>query len=237
MKRIAFFVEGQTEQLFVYRLVKEILGHQHVNVMLKQYVGGTKIPKQELTKDVMYASNPRYEVLISNCGADNRVKSEIIENISNLRAKGYSMIVGLRDLYPIPIEDYEKLEYGLKFLPNQLRQHASSFDIIIAIHEIEAWFLAETNHLKKVDKRLNGPFIKERLGFNPYAIDPQLRVHPAKDLNDIYNLVGKSYAKRFWQVNKLVNRLDFGYLRNSVRYKIEPLNTLISIIEDFKEKK
>ncbi len=237
MRRIAFFVEGQTEQIFVYRLVKDILGKDYVNVMLKQYVGGTKIPKQELTKDFIIARNPRYDVLISNCGADNRVKSEIMENITNLRAKGYSMIVGLRDLYPIPIEDYEKLEHGLKFLPNNLRQHASHFDIIIAVHEIEAWFLAETNHFRRVDKRLTGGFIKERLGFNPYATDPQQRVHPAKDLNDIYNLVGKSYAKRYWQVNKLINRLDFGYLRNSVRYKVEPLNTLISIIEDFRDKK
>lgn len=237
MKRIAFFVEGQTEQVFVYRLVKEILGREYVNVMLKQYVGGTKIPKQELTKDVIKVSKARYDVLISNCGADNRVKSEIMENISNLRAKGYSMIVGLRDLYPIPITDYQKLEHGLKFLPNSLRQHASHFDIIIAVHEIEAWFLAETNQFRKIDKRLTGNFIKERLGFNPYAMDVQQRVHPAKDLNDIYNLVGKSYAKRYWQVNKLVNRLDFSYLRNNVRYKVEPLNTLITILEDFRDKK
>lgn len=236
MKRIAFFVEGQTEQIFVNRLIKEILGTESVNIIQKQFTGGTNAPKQEIVRSMSLSRRPRYEILISNCGSDNRVKSEVMENIVNLRERGYEKIIGLRDLYPLPIEDLEKLEKGLRFLPGKLKDQAAYFDIIIAIHEVETWFLAESNHLRKVDKRLTGHFIKERLGFNPYSDNPELREHPAKDLNDIYQLVGKSYTKRYWQVSKLVNRLDYNNIRHNIRYEIKPLNELITAIETFKGK-
>lgn len=236
MKRIAFFVEGQTEQIFLNRLVREIFGVDHTNIILKQFRGGMNIPKQEIYITRIKSRTPHFEVLISDCGSDNRVKSEILDNIANLRKSGYSLIVGLRDLYPIPIEELPKLKKGLKFLPNKLIQYNNCFDIVVAIHEVETWFIAEINHLKKVDKRLTGRFIKKHLGFDPYIINPESREHPAKDLDDIYRLVGKSYTKRRRQVQKLVNRLDINYLRNHARYNIEPLNTLISILEDFKIK-
>ncbi|NDV67649.1 DUF4276 family protein [Dysgonomonas sp. 25] len=237
MKRIAFFVEGQTEQIFLNRLVKEILGAQHTSILLKQFRGGTNIPKQDITIIRNIAINPRYEILISDCGSDNRVKSEILDNIASLRKNNYSMIVGVRDLYPIPIDELPKLEKGLRFLPNSMKDEAGYFDIIIAVHEVETWFLADTTHLRKVDRRLTGSFIKKHLGFDPYAINPETRKHPAKDLNDIYKLVGKSYTKRHWQVRKLVNRLDMNYLRNHVRYDLASLNHLITVLEKFKSRK
>lgn len=234
-KRIAFFVEGQTEQIFLNRLVKEILGSNQTNVIQKQYRGGVNVPKVEIMRDLSLSRKPLYEVLISDCGADNKVKSEMMDNIVNLKKAGYQMIVGLRDLYPLPVEDLEKLEKGLKFLPNWLRKEADCFDIVIAVHEIEAWFLAETSHLKKVDKRLaSGRFIRQCLGYDPYVDDPQEREHPAKDLDDIYKLVGKSYSKRYWQVTKLVNRLDYNRVRNYLRYDIKPLDQIIAVIESIK---
>ncbi|MDU1890871.1 MAG: DUF4276 family protein [Dysgonomonas sp.] len=237
MKRIAFFVEGQTEQIFVNRLVKEILGTTQINILQKQFRGGVNIPKQEIVRNSSFSRNPKYEILIFDCGSDNRVKSEIIDNIANLRSKGYSMIVGLRDLYPIPLDNLDRLEKGLRFLPHKLKEEAAYFDIIIAIHEIEAWFLAETNHLKKIDKRLTGHFIREKLGFDPYSTDAESRVHPAKDLDNIYRLVGKSYTKRYGQTQRVVNKLDFNNIRNHLRYDMGSLNRLLKVLENFKSKK
>jgi len=234
MKRIAFFVEGQTEQIFVNRLIKDVLGTNQINIIQKQFRGGVNIPKQEIMRNSSFSRNPKYEVLIFDCGSDNRVKSEIIDNIESLRNRGYEMIIGLRDLYPLPLDDLEKLEKGLRFLPKRLKNDEQYFDVIIAIHEIEAWFMAETNHFKKIDKRLTGRYIKDRLGFDPYAIDAQTRVHPAKDLNNIYRLVGKSYTKRYNATTRVVNKLDFNYIRNYLRYDIHPLDRLLNIIETFK---
>jgi hypothetical protein len=236
MKRIAFFVEGQTEQIFVNRLIKEIIGTQQVNIIQKQFRGGVNIPKQEIVRNSSFSRNPRYEVLIFDCGSDNRVKSEIIDNIENLRSKGYEMIIGLRDLYPLPIDDLEKLEKGLRFLPKNLKNDQQYFDVIIAIHEIEAWFMAEINHFRRIDKKLTARFIHDRLGFDPYTIDAQTRYHPAKDLDDIYRLVGKSYTKRYNTTLRVVNKLDFNYIRNFLRYDVKPLNRLITVIENFKGK-
>ncbi|NDV78322.1 DUF4276 family protein [Dysgonomonas sp. 511] len=234
MKRIAFFVEGQTEQIFVTRLAKEILGASHINILQRQFRGGTSIPKQEIVRNSSFSRNPQYEIMIYDCGADNRVKSEIIENISNLRKRGYEKIIGLRDLYPIPIDDLARLEKGLRFLPAHLKHDAPYYDMIIAIHEIEAWFLAETHHFRKIDKRLTGPFIHKKLGFDPFVVDAQMRKHPAKDLDNIYRLVGKSYTKRFYTTLRVVNKLDFDNIRNNLRYDIPSLGKLLKIIEKFK---
>jgi len=236
-RRVAFFVEGQTEQIFVNRLIKDILGTQQINIIQKQFRGGTNIPKQEIVRNSAFSRNPKYEILIFDCGSDNRVKSEILDNISNLRSRGYEMIVGLRDLYPIPIAELEKLEKGLRFLPNKLKNESKYFDIIVAIHEIEAWFLAETNHLRKIDKRLTGKFIKERLGFDPFSMNAEQRVHPAKDLDNIYRLVGKSYTKRFGQTQRVVNKLDMNNIRNNIRYDIDSLDRLVNVLEDCKKQR
>lgn len=237
MKRIAFFVEGQTEQIFVSRLVKELLGSNQINVIQKQFRGGTNIPKQEIMRNSSFSRNPKYEIMISDCGSDNRVKSEILDNMESLRKQGYEMIIGLRDLYPIAIDNLERLEKGLRFLPNHLKNESSHFDIIIAVHEIEAWFMAETNHYKKIDKRLTGRFVKDRLGFDPYVINPESRVHPAKDLDRIYRLVGKSYTKRYNATMRVVNKLDFNNIRHNLRYDITSLDRLLDIIEYFKDGK
>lgn len=236
MRRIAFFVEGQTEQVFVNRLVKEILGTQQINIIQKQFRGGTNIPKQEIVRNMSFSRNPRFEVLIFDCGADNRVKSEIMDNIVNLREKGYEKIIGLRDLYPIPVDDLERLEKGLRYLPHKFKKEAPYFDIIIAIHEIEAWFMAETHHFQKIDKRLaNGKFIRDRLGFDPYLVNPEQRVHPAKDLDNIYRLVGKSYTKKYNATVRVVNKLDYNHIRNQIRYDIDSLDKLMGIIENIRK--
>ncbi len=235
IKRIAFFVEGQTEQIFLNRLVKEILGAQYTNIILKQQRGGTNAPKVEIVRNRSISIRPKYEVLISDCGSDNKVKSELIDNLSNMQEKGYSMLIGLRDLYPLPLSDYEKLKKGLEYLPAYLKKDGNRFEFIVAVQEIETWFIAETHHFLKVDRKLTPRLIKEGIGYNPEAIDTQTIRHPAKDLNYIYSLVGKTYNKRHWQVNKLVNRLDFNNIKGNIRYKLAPLDKLISILEDVKK--
>ncbi|MFR9166846.1 MAG: DUF4276 family protein [Dysgonomonas sp.] len=234
MKKIAFFVEGQTEQIFLKRLIKELLGYNNVSIILKRTVGGTNVPKQEIVRDREYARKPLFQILIYDCGADNRVKSEILDNLDNLKDSGYQYILGVRDLYPLPEDELSRLEKGLNFLPQKYNNYKSLFDIIVVVQEVETWFLAETHHLKKVDKRLTGHFIKKRLGFNPFVINTLERKHPSKDLNDIYHLVGKSYNKRYWQVEKLVKRLDFYHLLHEVKHNIESLDKLVNEIEKIK---
>lgn len=235
MKKIAIFVEGQTEQIFVNRLVKEILG-DNISIIQKRSIGGTNIPKQELIRHISIAKNPEYHVFINDCGADNRVKSEILDNIESLFRNDFKYFIGLRDLYPLSEEELPKLKKGLSFLPSNYYRYKSVLGFVIVVQEVETWFLGETRHLSKVDKRLkNGAFINKYLGFNPYSSNVLQRRHPSQDLNNIYQLVGKSYTKRYWQVEKLVNRLDFDNILRNLRYDIFSLGQLIDSIEKIKK--
>ncbi|NDW19567.1 DUF4276 family protein [Dysgonomonas sp. 216] len=234
MKKIAFFVEGQTEQIFVDKLVRNVLGEDRISIIIKRFVGGTNAPKQELVRSASFARHPDIHVLIYDCGADNRVKTEILENMKSLTESGYSHIVGLRDLYPLPIEELSRLEKGLTFLPSHLKKHKDAYNLIVVVQEIETWFLAETHHFRKVDRRLTGSFIHQRLGFNPFSINAEERRHPSRDLNNIYHLVGKSYTKRYWQVQKLVNRLDFDYIDRHLKYELASLGKLIEVLDELK---
>lgn len=235
MKRIAFFVEGQTEQIFITRLLTEVLGKNNLNIILKHVIGGTNVPKRELIRRVAISHKPQYSALIYDCGSDNRVKSVILENIQTLRDREYEAIIGLRDLYPLPIEELPQLQKGLNFLPQELRKYAQMpYNIIIAVREVEAWFLAETRHYTKVHPRLTDPFIRRNLHFSPFDMDVTTRPHPAQDLNNIYRLVGKSYTKKRWQVEKLMKQLDFRNLQRNVRYDVKALGELYTVIEKFK---
>jgi hypothetical protein len=238
MRKIAFFVEGQTEQIFIDRLVRELFGYSKVSIILKQAQGGSNMPRQELVRKISAADNPAWQALICDCGADNRVKSEILDNLPNLVKAGYSYIIGVRDLYPMPVNDLPRLKAGLKFLPPRLsRRYADFFEIIVVVQEVETWFLAENHHFRRVDRRLTGQYINHKLGFNPYVIDPTARKHPSKDLNSIYQLVGRSYSKKYMQVLRLVNKLDFDHIFRHLRYSVPSLGELLGAIERITKKK
>lgn len=44
MKKITFFVEGQTEQLFINKLLIEIAGQKNISVELEQFQGYGRRP-------------------------------------------------------------------------------------------------------------------------------------------------------------------------------------------------
>lgn len=235
MKRMAFFVEGQTEQIFVNRLVRYMLGPKNTNIIQRRLRGGTNSPRQEITRHASLARKPSYEVLIIDCGADNRVKSEMLENLENLHENNYCFLIGLRDLYPLPLEEFEPLYKGLQFLPPRLKNKADKFEVVIAVREIETWILSEKTHFQKIDKRLTPDFIQKKLGFDITKLAPLARVHPAADLDKIYKLVGQAYGKKFNQTAKIIHTLDIRQIMGPLREQLKGLDRLISIIEEFRE--
>ena len=235
MKKIAFFVEGQTEQLFVNRLLCEIAGQRNISVSLKQLRGGKTIPAQEiLINQVQFYReplNPLCEALIYDCGSDDKVKSDILENIESLSVIGFSEIVGIRDLFPLT--DLERLKRGLKFIPPQSLPLSIPFEIIVAVNEIECWFLAEYTHFAGIHKKITTSRILNSFGFNPCEDDMRVRPNPANDLNMIYQLEGRGYGKKKNQVERTVNYLDYSELYLNIRHKIPELEELIQKIDSF----
>lgn len=106
--------------------------------------------------------------------------------------------------------------------------------IVVAVNEIESWFLSECNHFTCVDAILTNSFIVSRVGFDPCIDDMTLRSHPAQDLHDIYQLVGKAYKnKKKDTVERTIECLDYANIYIKLASKITKLNDLVSIINIF----
>ena len=231
MRKIAFFVEGQTEQIFVNRLVRYILGPKNTIIIQKKVKGGTKIPKMEITINKNETSNPLYEVLIINCGSDNRVKSEMLENLENLELSKYDNIIGLRDLYPLPLSETDKLKKGLSFLPIQYRNRVINFDIVLAVREIESWFLSDRSLFYNINNKLTDNFLLKQIGYVPGRVKWTTIEHPAEEINKVLQLIGQSYSKKMQQTKKVIYTLNMRTIMHVLRYKIDELNKLICYIE------
>jgi hypothetical protein len=233
MKKIAFFVEGQTEQVFINQLLREIATQKDIAITLYKLEGGSSVPKRETIVPQSYTNpiNPKYEALIYDCGNDEKVKSDILENMPNLATRGYSEILGIRDLFPIT--DLARLERGLQFVPRNLLPLPIPYTIIVAVNEIEAWFLAECNHFQCIDPLLTHELILKKVGFDPCTDDMTLLTQPAEDLKTIYQLVGKTYNKKKNNIERTVSCLDYANLYLNLSQKITKLKMLIAKIDAF----
>ena len=191
MKRLAIFVEGQTEKIFVRKLLEEIAGKNNIAIEDRDLKLGNKVSRIiELRMIDRVTDLTKYYVLIYNSGTDNRVGSDIREQYNNLVIAGYEKIIGLRDLFPdFTIDQINEAKRGLQSV---LPKGKIPAHIVLAVMEVEAWFLAEWNHFLKVDARLTTDFIKDNLGFDPAIDDMESRSHPAEDLHQIYQLIGRA---------------------------------------------
>jgi hypothetical protein len=230
MNKLAIFVEGYTELVFADRLVGEIAGNKNVRIEWRRIRGGTS---RRRTMQLIRAASPdtgqQYFVLVVDCGGDDAVKSRIVEEYDNLVKAGYQKIVGVRDVRPRSTRaDIPKLERGL---PRMVKTKPILVDFILAIMEIEAWFMAEHTHFVAIDTRLTAPFIQANLGFDPSVDDMQQRDQPADDLNSIYKLVGQAYQKR--RSDRTVNAMDFGRVYVDLPPRNPYLQKLVNAIDAF----
>jgi len=242
MKKIAFYVEGMTEQLFINKLLIEIAGSKNIEIELRKFQGANKGYTTDIyPKTAAHPVNPKHYALIFDCVGDGGVKSRILEDYQGLFEQGYTEIVGLLDLYPR--SDLQKFS---SFLSNRVIKSGNvkipalpaKTSIIIAVKEIESWFLAECKHFHCIDAILTNSFIKSNLGFDPCTDDMTVRQHPAEDLHRIYQLANKSYMaangqKRKNKVELTVECLDYSEIYCTLSNKIGELYTLIRKIDDF----
>ncbi len=235
MKKIAFFVEGQTEMYFVNKLLKEVAGYKKMSVNLLQRRGGGRVQMYEIAVEQPHEnpSTPQYEALIFDCGNDEKVASDMKELAENLTNLGYSEIVGLRDLYPET--DLVRMRRGIRFFLSTIPNHFVPCSLIVAIREIEDWFLVEKDHYCCIDINLTEELIlSSMIGFTPFTDDMSIRHNSAsEDLRTIYQLVGKSYNKTKTKVERTVNCLNYTNLYLNVRNLVPELNELITIIDEF----
>jgi hypothetical protein len=231
VKKLAVFVEGLTEQLFVDRFVTEIAGEHAVAIDRRKVTGkrngGGRIE--------LFASAPtaeqQYFILIFDCSADNRVKSEIRDQYDSLVSAGYSAIIGIRDVFPdCSYADLPRLrawlDYGMEMKPIRVT-------FALGVMEIETWFICDHTHFTRLDARLTPEYIAGNLGFDPSRDDIQQRAHPTADLNAAYRLVGHKYEKHRQCLERTLDLLDYGSLYLSVVERVPDLKALVQALDVF----
>ncbi|MCU0445788.1 MAG: DUF4276 family protein [Microscillaceae bacterium] len=214
LKKIIIFVEGQSELIFVRQIILQIFNLEHISfdcfaLDSKDY---QQVPYPYPNK------NAKIHFEIVNVGNDEKVLAEIKRRETDLFSKGFFSIIGLRDLYS---EKYDQksggkidLDITSKFIevaqeqvnemsnPNQIHFH-------FAIMEFEAWLLAMYENFEKINTILTNEFIKNNLGYDLSAIDPQEEFFkPANEIRKIFKLINEDYKKNQSDAEKLTSKLD-----------------------------
>lgn len=223
-KKMAVFVEGQTEQLFLKEFIDQIAGQG--NIGFECHSSGSILRLQQL-KEV---HGERHKVLIYDCRGDEVVKSVLLEHRPNLVRAGYSMILGLRDLYPKSLAELGRVKARLSYgVPTaDVPTH-----MLLAVTEIEAWFLQEATHYAKIDSSLDIKTFKAKFGFDPLTDCAESVLAPAQLLHSIYSSAGKAYKKTRNHVQRTIGALDYEDLYLTCAGKMPHLSEFVGHIENF----
>lgn len=230
MKRLAFFVEGYSELLFIEKLIWKIADSKNVTIDRGSIKGGKTIPRLfEIFTATNVTSGDEYYVLIVNCQGDRQVKSRMIEEHKRFTDQGYEKIIGLRDVRPdFQHSDIPRLKTHMQ---QDFDPSLAPAEVILSTMEIESLFLGEATHFEKIDPAITASSINARLGFDPVSDDMELRPEPAVDLTNCYAIAGKTYNK--YLVQDTINVLDFDHIHLVQPARFQSLARLVSNIDNF----
>jgi len=215
MKRIAIFVEGQAEQIFIRDLLLKIFDCSKLSfTCVKLYAG--QMQQVPYSYNVGQ-SHVRIHFLIVDAANDRKVLSAIKEREKYLFREGYSNVFGLRDMYS---DDYYKYSTTInddvidRFIDGasqtiSLMSRPEKIHLHFAIMELEAWFIGMYNLFCKINSALNVNYIEHKTGYNLAEIDPQREFYkPSDELDRILRLVGMQYVKHSHDVNSISSQID-----------------------------
>jgi len=228
VKKLAVFVEGLTERLFVEKLIEQIAGEKNVQFARNECPQTFVTLKHAVPAQA--SGTERYFVLLYNCQNDEKVKSTVLDQRQSLMKAGYDLVLGLRDLHPRPIADLAKVKSGMLYgVPTA----GVPIRLLLAVAEIEAWFLQEGTHFARIDNRLDVSTFHAAFGFDPFVDSAESLSHPAELLHVIYQTVGKAYRKKRSQLQRTVDAIDYGAMYLELPGRLPHLRDLILEIDGF----
>lgn len=216
MRRVAVFVEGQTELVFVRELLIKWFEYDSKKIGFSCY----NLLSNELC-DTSYQygdEQSEHYYLIVNVGNDSSVFGKIRARLPFLVKGNYDLIIGLRDMYSTQyIKDAQGREINAEVTQMHIDAVKEQIDALengemihfhFAIMEVEAWLLGMCQYLVSIDERLTTNFIEEKTGLN-LEQDPETTIfHPAAELEKIYELVGKKYGKHDSDISTIMSILS-----------------------------
>ncbi len=240
-KRIAIFVEGKTELIFIKKLLEEIAGENNISITSDVTTGKPEQPRKLYNQP---RENAPFSALLYDSGNDRQVLSDMFKlykkSTDPSTEHKYDTIIGVRDLYPRNLEKKLEFENSIKALIKgrikslkSSNTHIIPMKVIVAVMEVEAWFLAEWQFFSKIDERLTSEFILQTYGLDLINIDVETIPHPSYNLHQIYQLIGLNYTKTEEQVKEIVESINYQPLLSDVVKKVKQLQKLIKEIDDF----
>jgi hypothetical protein len=220
--KIAIFVEGQGELIFVRTLLPLLIPYRMLSFQCLSISADTmsRVPYEYPNPDASFSFT------VVNVGNDERVLTEVAEREEGLVNKGYCRIIAVRDMYCAeyhkrannidPTVNDQFVEQHEATISNRMT-HSDLISIFFAIMELEAWLLGMYNLFKKVDPTLTCEYIEAKLGFNLHDIDPQTEFfHPANQIDKILSLVGEKYTKSRDQMESILSHLSSDDIENAI---------------------
>lgn len=233
-KKLAMFVEGQTELVFIEKLLREYIKHEKLAISSFNNSGGNVCTRfSTLIAEDPVTSTTEFQVLIYNSCADNRVFSDVLDQYTSLKNNGYEMFIGIRDLYP----DYVFSELNDAINSSKQIIHAKGFSnisIVYATMEVETWFLSEQTHYTKMHSSLSiQNVINNFEQLQDLSKYEEILTSPAITLNAVYQLTNLHYTKRLNNVSLTIDNLDYENLYLNCRKDLKSLNKLFSLLDIF----
>jgi len=208
MIKISIFVEGQTERIFLEKFLEEYFNPAEFVVESCRLIGN----KISVIRTRKIYSGIQVYFLIYDVGNDERVASALLERAENMiNNKGYNHLLALRDLYPKHIQEKNRVVNAMQREFNKY-SYSNKLKLILAIMEIEAWFLADYNLFSRMNSQLTPEYIQEETSYDLVNDNPESYYHPSKVVDDIYKLIGQRYKKRKKQSYKITHNIDYNFL-------------------------
>lgn len=217
MIKIAIFVEGHTELIFMREYLLKMYEYQ--NIWVECFTLFTDGNFNETEYSVIN-EEAAFLYQIINVGNDNAVLTRLLKREKYLWSMGFHLIFAVRDMYSKKYREKVKTaqinhEINQRFIEdtNEEIQYTAlqpqNIHFCYAIMEVEAWILGLKNCFTHLDAQLQSGYIAEKLGYNLDQLDPEVTFfHPASNMEEIYKLVGKTYNKSKGDINAIMGNLQ-----------------------------
>lgn len=226
--KYAVYVEGLSEMLFVTDVLQKhfnydskLCGFRCINLRADNF---EKLPYPQLGDE---QSDNYYQIV--NVNNDNRVISKLKQDIPNLIANEYDVIIGLKDVYgdaykklmnQDPVVDRAKIE-KLHYIQTRAINVTQTCDcrLHFAIMEYETWMLALINNYV-INKGFDLSILGQQLNIDIECDFEQNVYHPFNIVRKICNICGDDYhkhGKESFSFLSVLSMDDYNMLRSSGR--------------------
>ena len=230
MIKVAFFVEGQTEQIFIERLIQWLANSRGIRIVSQKWYGPKKERVLAQVNLVDPTGDPDYLFQIRDCGSDTAVLSDARDECAKLETAGVSQVVCVRDIQGQFV--YNQRTAARVGMEKTLASLPLPATLILATMETEAWFLAEDSHFAKIHPGLVAPRVSGLLGYALSAVNLEAIDKPSEALNAIYSLEELTYDKSRAAVQRTVDVLDFHAITSTIHAKVPAIEPLILCVRN-----